>query len=396
MTRVGQPPQTAADGAGERAAWLRLTMAPGIGPVAVRALLAEFGLPTALFEARPAQLAARAGAQLSEAQARALLAPPAAATLAATAALEAWLVLHPSHRLLTLADRDYPAALLTTADPPPLLYAIGRCELLAGPALAIVGSRNATQQGAATAEAFARRLAAAGLHIVSGLALGIDAAAHRGALQAAAQGAAGGTIAVVGTGVDVVYPASNRELTERLRREALVLSEFPLGTPPLEHNFPQRNRIIAGLARGVLVIEAALRSGSLITARLAGEQGREVFAVPGSIHSTLSKGCHRLIKDGAKLVESAQDILEELRLDEPPPAVPAAKPADAGAGAAEPAGATPEQARLLAALGHDPVDLDTLVQRTGQAAGALSAQLLELELAQHVERLPGNRYQRLR
>jgi DNA processing protein len=146
----------------------------------------------------------------------------------------------------------------------------------------------------------------------------------------------------------------------------------------------------------VLVIEAALRSGSLITARLAGEQGREVFAVPGSIHSTLSKGCHRLIRDGAKLVESAQDILEELRLDEPPPAVPAAKPADAGAGAAEPAGATPEQARLLAALGHDPVDLDTLVQRTGQAAGALSAQLLELELAQHVERLPGNRYQRLR
>ncbi|MFN7756575.1 MAG: DNA-processing protein DprA, partial [Betaproteobacteria bacterium] len=160
-------------------------------------------------------------------------------------------------------------------------------------------------------------------------------------------------------------------------------------TPPLEHNFPRRNRIIAGLARGVLVIEAALRSGSLITARLAGEQGREVFAVPGSIHSTLSKGCHRLIKDGAKLVESAQDILEELRLDEPPPAVPAAAPADTGA-------AAPAQARLLDALGHDPVDLDTLAQRTGQAAGALSAQLLELELAQHVERLPGNRYQRLR
>ena len=378
--------------AAERAAWLRLLLTPGLGPRTARSLLAAFGLPDAVFSAGlPALLRV-----VPEPLARELAKAPGTDIHAAVDATEHWLAASTDHALLTLADPEYPQALLTTADPPAVLFAVGRLELLNRPAVAIVGSRNATQQGAATAEAFARRLAAAGLHIVSGLALGIDAAAHRGALQAAAQGAAGGTIAVVGTGVDVVYPASNRELTERLRREALVLSEFPLGTPPLEHNFPRRNRIIAGLARGVLVIEAALRSGSLITARLAGEQGREVFAVPGSIHSTLSKGCHRLIKDGAKLVESAQDILEELRLDEPPPAVPAAKPADAGAGAAEPAGATPEQARLLAALGHDPVDLDTLVQRTGQAAGALSAQLLELELAQHVERLPGNRYQRLR
>jgi DNA processing protein len=279
------------------------------------------------------------------------------------------------------------------ADPPPLLYAIGRIDLLAQPALAIVGSRSATQQGAATAESFAAGLARAGLTVVSGLALGIDAAAHRGALKAAADGARGSTIAVVGTGIDLVYPASNRPLTEQIRREALVLSELALGTPAIAHNFPRRNRLIAGLARGVLVVEAALRSGSLITARLAAEQGREVFAIPGSIHSPVAKGCHRLIKDGAKLVESVQDILEELRLE-------------AGAIAASDAAATMQtathadlpaaQAGVLAALGHDPVDLDQLAQRTQRPAGELTALLLELELAQHVERLPGNRYQRLR
>jgi DNA processing protein len=374
----------------ERAAWLRLACTPGVGPATARELLATFGLPTQLFALPRALVAGRIG----EAAARVLLAPPEASTRAAIEATEHWLAASARHRLLTLADAAYPQALLAMPDPPPVLYAIGRVDLLNRPALAIVGSRSASQQGAQTAEAFARRLAQAGLTIVSGLALGIDAAAHRGALSAAADGAAGSTIAVVGTGVDVVYPASNRELTTRVREHAVVISEFPLGTPPLSHNFPRRNRLIAGLARGVLVVEAALRSGSLITARLAAEMGREVFAVPGSIHSPMARGCHRLIRDGAKLVESAQDVLEELRFE--PPASLSLSTTDDDERPAEPTGAALAQAPLLAALGHDPVDLDTLCARTGRTAGDLTAALLELELAQHVERLPGNRYQRLR
>jgi DNA processing protein len=309
-----------------------------------------------------------------------------------------WLASSPSNHLLTLADPLYPAGLLAMSDPPPVLYAIGQLDLLARPGLAIVGSRSATRQGEATAEAFAAGLARAGLAIVSGLALGIDAAAHRGALDAA-----GGTIAVVGTGADVVYPATNRALTTRIRAQGLVLSELPLGTPAIAFNFPRRNRLIAGLARGVLVVEAALRSGSLITARLAAEQGREVFAIPGSIHSPVAKGCHRLIREGAKLVESVQDILEELRIA---PAVTAAIPAgttgSAAAATDPPSEASPAEPRapaqqaLLDALGHDPASLDALAERTGRPAGELSALLLELELTQDVERLPGDRYQRLR
>lgn len=367
----------------ERAAWLRLSLLPGVGPVAARTLLAAFGLPTQIFAARFSEVARHVG----DALARTVMAPVDERTAAAIESTEHWLTLDESHRLLTLADADYPPALLTTSDPPAVLYAIGRCELLAGPALAIVGSRSASQQGAANAEAFARRLAEAGLTIVSGLALGIDAAAHRGALQAADAGASASTIAVVGTGVDVVYPSANAALAARIRGAGLLLSEFPLGTPALSHNFPRRNRLLAGLARGVLVVEAAVRSGSLITARFAAEQGREVFAIPGSIHSPTAKGCHKLIKDGAKLVESAQDVLEELRIDARAAAPAIAAQADATA---------PAHAQLLQALGHDPVGLDALCDRTGRAAGDLSAALLELELTQHVERLPGNRYQRLR
>ncbi|HMF28992.1 MAG TPA: DNA-processing protein DprA, partial [Candidatus Cybelea sp.] len=262
-------------------------------------------------------------------------------------------------------------------------------EVLGLPALAIVGSRSCTHQGRETAQAFARSLAQAGLNIVSGLAVGIDAAAHRGALEAAAEGAVASTIAVIGTGIDVVYPTSQRGLGEAIRARGLMLSEFALGTPALAHNFPRRNRVIAGLARGVLVVEAAMRSGSLITARLAAEIGREVLAIPGSIHSPTARGCHRLIKDGAKLVESAQDVLDELHL--PARAVAAA---DRGSEGSEQMNA--EHRAVLAALGHDPVDLDTLARRCARDAGALSAALLELELAQYVERLPGNRYQRLR
>jgi DNA processing protein len=306
---------------------------------------------------------------------------------AAIATAETWLAAAPENTLLTLADADYPRALLETSDPPPLLFACGRRDLLARPALAIVGSRSCTHQGRQTAEEFARALAQAGLTIVSGLATGIDAAAHRGALQALDAGATASTIAVVGTGIDLVYPASQRALAAAIRANGLLLSEFAPGTPALAHNFPRRNRIIAGVARGVLVVEAALRSGSLITARLAAELGREVFAIPGSIHSPTARGCHRLIKQGAKLVESARDVLDELHL----PAAAAAAPA-----AAKPAALAPAQQRVLTALGRDPVDLDTLALRCDGDTGSLSATLLELELAQYVERLPGNRYQRLR
>lgn len=373
----------------EPAAWLRLATTPGVGPATARRLLAHFGLPEAIFAASAARLAPVAG----DALARVLAAPATDAQQAAAAATAAWLAAAPQHRLLTLADAGYPQGLLTMPDPPPLLFAAGRLELLALPALAVVGSRSATRQGEATAEAFAAQLAQAGLNIVSGLALGIDAAAHRGALKAAAEGAPAATIAVVGTGIDVVYPSSNRQLTERVRRDGLVLSEMPLGTPALAHNFPRRNRLIAGLARGVLVVEAALRSGSLITARLAAEQGREVFAIPGSIHSPVTKGCHRLIKEGAKLVETVQDILDELNVESGARGAGAAPDADA---AADDAGLSAAARALLAVLGHDPVDLDLLAQRSGEDAGTLTALLFDLELAQYVERLPGNRYQRLR
>jgi len=366
--------------AAERAAWLRLTLTPGLGPRTARSLLAAFGLPDAIFSAGlPALLRV-----VPEPLARELAQAPGTAIQAAVDATERWLAASTDHALLTLADPEYPQALLTTADPPAVLFAVGRLELLNRPAVAIVGSRNATQQGVANAEGFAAAFARAGVTVVSGLALGIDAAAHRGAL--AADGDAS-TIAVVGTGLDVIYPSSHRALTHEIRAQGVVVSELPLRTPAIAHNFPRRNRLIAGLARGVLVVEAALRSGSLITARLAAEAGREVFAIPGSIHSPLARGCHRLIRDGAKLVESAQDVLEDLGVrGVKAAAAPTQSPR-------EPDGT---DGALLALMGHDPVDLDTLAQRSGRTPSELSAALLELELAQHVERLPGNRYQKLR
>jgi len=258
-----------------------------------------------------------------------------------------------------------------------LLFAKGRVELLNEPAFAIVGSRNATRQGEANAHAFAEALSRARLTVVSGLALGIDAAAHRGALDGGA-----GTIAVIGTGVDRIYPARNAALARDIAERGVIVSEFHLGTPPLAPNFPRRNRIIAGLGRGCLVVEAAEASGSLITARLAAEAGREVFAIPGSIHAPLAKGCHRLLKQGAKLVETAQDILEELRWE----AVVAPVKGDA---------APPGDDPVLAALGHDPLDLDTLSGRTRLPPDQLLAHLLTLELDGRVAQLPGGRYQRL-
>jgi DNA processing protein len=366
--------------AAERAAWLRLLLTPGLGPRTARSLLAAFGLPDAVFCAGlPALLRV-----VPEPLAHELAQPPGPEIQAAVDATERWLAASTAHALLTLADPEYPQALLTTADPPAVLFAVGRLELLNRPAVAIVGSRNATQQGVANAEGFAAAFARAGVTVVSGLALGIDAAAHRGALSADGDAS---TIAVVGTGLDVIYPSSHRALTHEIRAQGVVLSELPLRTPAIAHNFPRRNRLIAGLARGVLVVEAALRSGSLITARLAAEAGREVFAIPGSIHSPLARGCHRLIRDGAKLVESAQDVLEDLGVHGvKSAAAPTPRPP-------EPDGT---DGALLALMGHDPVDLDTLAQRSGRTPGELSAALLELELAQHVERLAGNRYQRLR
>lgn len=366
--------------AAERAAWLRLILTPGLGPRAARQLLASFGLPDAIFAAGRAALLR----VVPEPLANELSQPPDAAIQSAADSTEHWLATSTRHALVTLADREYPQALLTTPDPPPVLFAIGRLELLNRPAVAIVGSRNATQQGIANAEGFAGALARAGITVVSGLALGIDAAAHRGALGTDSEAS---TIAVVGTGVDVVYPSSHRALTQDIHTHGVAVSEFALRTPAIAHNFPRRNRLIAGLARGVLVVEAALRSGSLITARLAADIGRDVYAVPGSIHSPLARGCHRLIREGAKLVESAQDVLEDLGAQA---ASPPARPATTEAGSD--AAADP----LLALLGHDPVDLDTLVRRSGRPAGELAGALLELELAQHIERLPGNRYQRLR
>ncbi|THF64544.1 DNA-protecting protein DprA [Pseudothauera nasutitermitis] len=359
----------------ELAAWLRLTLAPGLGPERQRHLLSAFGLPEAILAAGRGKIAAVVGHEAADA----LLDPPDPAVIDAALAWAA----RPGHRLLTLADTDYPAALLETADPPVLLYAKGRLELLARPALAIVGARSATPQGEDNAEAFARSLAEAGLTILSGLALGIDAAAHRGALSARD----GATVAVIGTGADRIYPARNQALARAIAERGLILSELPLGTPPLRHHFPRRNRLIAGLARGVLVVEAALGSGSLITARLAAESGREVFAIPGSIHSPLARGCHRLIRDGAKLVETAADVLEELRLSSPD--TRAASPAVAQA-----VPAAGDDAGILAGLGHDPVDLDTLTERTGLTVDALYAILLPMELDGRIVRLPGGRFQR--
>lgn len=372
----------------ELAAWLRLALTPGIGNAAARRLLARFGMPQTIFEAPLSTLQTCVGAQ----QATQLLQQPQGFSQALQNTWQ-WLQKQDTvvaNALLVLGDPRYPDSLLHTADPPLMLYVTGprhkleRVEPLVDSqrSLAIVGSRNPTPQGADNAYQFARHLAQQGWNIVSGLALGVDTAAHRGALDAEREGLL--TVAVVGTGMDHVYPRQNQALAQRLVQHGLIISEFPLGTPPLAGNFPKRNRIISGLARGTLVVEAALASGSLTTARTASEQGREVFAIPGSVHSPQTKGCHALIKQGAKLVEHVQDILDELTV--PRPAALLQPPITTTA---------PSQMHpLLDAMGYDPVYLDTLSARTGESTAHLQAQLLELELDGWVERLPGGRYQR--
>ncbi|MBT9476634.1 DNA-processing protein DprA [Polaromonas sp.] len=371
----------------ELQSWLRLALSPGIGNTTARKLLATFGSAQAVF--------AQSGATLrqlgSDKLASALLTEPPTLAAQLQTTLD-WLQAGDDRRVVALGDAAYPSELLDIEDPPLMLYMLGTLAQQAPAAakqaavkLAIVGSRNPTPQGEANARQFARAFGSAGICVVSGLALGIDGAAHDGALLGG-----GDTIAVVGTGLDRVYPKRHLALAHRIARQGMLISEFPLGTPPLTANFPKRNRIISGLSRGTLVVEAALQSGSLITARLAAEQGKEVFAIPGSIHSPQSRGCHALIKQGAKLVELAQDVLEELHL----PATGLAENADR---AVQSANSENDEAEnpLLAALGFDAVSLDALQARTGLDTARLQAQLLELELNGQVARLPGGLFQRL-
>jgi len=360
----------------ELAAWLRLLGTPGVGADSARKLLAAFGPPDAVFRQERAALHAVVGPRLAQALLTAH--DDLAATIETTTA---WLAGGNNRHVLSLDDPRFAPELLQTADPPLLLYLLGQIDTLQHPQrLAIVGSRNPTPQGEKNARQFAQALGEAGVCVVSGLALGIDGAAHEGALAGGAP-----TLAVVGTGLDRVYPKRHLALAHRIAEQGALISEYPLGTPPLPGNFPRRNRLIAGLSQGTLVVEAAMHSGSLITARLAAEQGREVFAIPGSIHAPQSRGCHALIRQGAKLVESAQDILEDLRITTPGIA---ARPARIADPLADPEG-------LLDAMGFDPVSLDALQARTGLDTGTLQARLLELELQGDVGRLPGGLLQRL-
>lgn len=346
--------------------WLRLALVPGIGPTTHHVLLKAFGSPHAVIGATPNELRSVAGDDVARALAR-------GAEPALVEASLAWLS-SPGRSLVTLADDDYPRRLLEISDAPCVLYAHGRRELLNASSIAIVGSRNATPQALRDAQAFAHAFSQAGLCVVSGLALGIDSAAHRGGMSGAS-----GTIAVTGTGPDRVYPAANRALAHEIAQTGCLLTEFPVGTPAITWNFPRRNRLISGLSRGVLVVEAALESGSLITARLAGEQGRDVFAMPGSIHSALSKGCHKLIRDGARLVECAQDVLNELGMGQAPQA--------------------PEKRQashpLLREMGFAPISMDQMAARTGLAVSDLSAALSRLEVEGRVESLAGGWFQRV-
>ncbi len=357
--------------------WLALRRLPGVGTRTQFDLLEHFGSIEAIFSASRGQLEKSLVGKHEAIDA--LLAGPDEKILRSE--LE-WLS-EPGHHLLTWSDPDYPALLREIPDPPLVLYVAGERQLLSARQLAIVGSRNPTPMGRENARAFAKSLAGAGLAITSGMALGVDGAAHRGALEAG-----GKTIAVAGTGLDRVYPARHRDLAHEIVKHGALVSEFPLGTPPLPENFPVRNRIISGLSLGTLVVEAALQSGSLITARMANEQGREVFAIPGSIHAPQARGCHALIRQGAKLVETAQDILEELgplagvalqaaHENTPPPRLDAT------------------MVTLLEHIGHDPVSIDTLIERSGLTADAVSSMLLQMELNGLVSNCPGGKVQRI-
>jgi len=382
----------------ELRAWLRLSMTDGVGNDTARRLLACFGSPQAVFEQTEAALCQVATPK----QAQALLSVPNELAVQCVRTHQ-WLMHQPnthSHAVWTLGDTQYPSELLQLADPPLLIYVAGQTHANLGNAVAIVGSRNPTPQGAQTAEQFGEALSAAGLCVVSGLALGVDGAAHKGALrggkirdEASPSKRHWRTVAVVGTGLDRVYPRQHQTLAHDIALHGLIISEYLLGTAPLAHNFPKRNRIIAALGLGTLVVEAALKSGSLITAKMALDLNREVLAIPGSIHATQSHGCHALIRQGAKLVENAQDVLEELQLA-PQQQVNlfanALKDADA-----DEANASPDEPTLLTHMGFAPVSLDALQARSGLDTATLQAQLLTFELDGAVGRLPGGLFQRL-
>ena len=366
----------------ELTAWLRLTLSPGVGNDTARKLLAAFGSAEAVFGQSPAALRQLGGDKLVSAI---TLEPPKLAGL--LQATVDWLAAGDNRTVAPIGSTHYPTSLLNIEDPPLVLYMMGSQINRAQEAtnniasnLAIVGSRNPTPQGEANARQFAKAFAEQGLCIVSGLALGVDGAAHDGALLGGGQ-----TIAVVGTGLDRVYPKKHLALAHRITANGLIISEFPIGTPPLHANFPKRNRIISGLSVGTLVVEAALKSGSLITARLASEQGKDVFAIPGSIHSQQSRGCHYLIKQGAKLVETAQDVMEELKIHMPQGVL---SPEDDSESAKS-------DSSFLSALGFDIVSLDAIQARTGMPTPELQAKLLELELDGLVMRLPGGLFQRM-
>ena len=360
----------------ETAAWCALLRAPGVGCQTLNPLLAT-GTPAT-------QLIAHPPADLPNALRKYLRAPNWSAVEADMAWLE-----QPGNYLLKISDPDYPALLRELADPPSALFLHGDPDLLTLPQIAIVGSRNASAGGQRNATDFAAFLAASGLVVSSGLATGIDAAAHSGALHAQ-----GLTLAVAGTGPDRVYPARNRSLAHAIAVDGLLVSEFPTGTPPLPGNFPRRNRILAGLSLGVLVVEAALKSGSLITARQAADTGREVFALPGSIHNPLARGCHALIRQGAKLVETGEHILEELA-----PLLQGAKRQTTLETVSMPAAdrpiMDPVHQKLLDAMGFDPVTTDRLVELTGLSAAEVSSVLLLLELEGHVSSGMGGQFTRL-
>jgi DNA processing protein len=364
----------------ELKAWLMLARVPGLHAGTVQPVLPQFGSVTALVRSSPSSL-------------RAAGLPPAAADALtkAESLVEAdlrWLE-QEHHHFVPYGSPDYPELLAGIADPPLGLFVQGNPEVLALPQLAVVGARNPTPIGRENAYDFAAHLARCGLTITSGLALGIDAASHEGALHGG-----GATVAVCGTGLDVHYPRANRELAAAISRNGALISEFPLGTPPLKANFPRRNRVISALSLGTLVVEAAVQSGSLITARLAAEQGREVFAIPGSIHNPLARGCHQLIRQGAKLVETADDIFVELRA------------LTSTLGAARPAALSSADATdsrrvldkeyeiLLDALGFEPASVDSVIERTGLKADEVASMLLILELEGHIDPYPGGLYVR--
>ena len=373
----------------ELAAWLRLAETPALGRSRARRLLAAFGSPERALGAGAAALAAVIGAGA----AGTLLAPHRQRDALPDATWR-WLHAAPASTprdIVALGDPRYPELLLQAADPPLLLYTIGRVELLQTASVAIVGSRGATPQGLENARSFAQQLSDRDLTIVSGLALGVDGAAHKGGLAGAAS-----TIAFVGTGLDQVYPKRHEQLAERIAEQGLIASEYPLGMPPLPINFPRRNRLIAGVSLGTLVVEAALKSGSLITARMALDGGRDVFAIPGSIHAPQAHGCHRLIQEGAKLVESAPTTSCRSCARKRVPRVrrawhgssvqssrrcsPWPRRTPSSSTASDSSGRDPPDDALLRAMGHDPVTFDALASRTGLPSDRLAARLLDLEL----------------